>query len=275
MTPTPLLRRPSLQFSKHHHFRRWLAAFLGIALCWPAVAQATTDRPVFLVTEISVDEGVAVDRDAARDALAPRFGRLKDKLEVRSCGEVQSTMSRAALAQLVGGARGDDDLAGLQAYVDVDRVVFGRISKIGGVTEVQVRVFNVKEGVTEVGMSRRLKEGAAPQLVLTLLDSLADALVAWALDSYTDGTPSARFVELQNQKIQHAEPEAAPPAPLGAMAVAGGVAVGAGALLAVAGGMGLAGTSFPSPAAAPVELGVGIAAVVAGGVLIGVDAAFE
>lgn len=184
-------------------------------------------KPVFLVTEIVVAEGVAVDKDAARDVLANRFGRLKDKIEVRSLAEVKSTLDRAAMAQMLGSSDTDADLAKISEYVVVDRLVFGRISQVAGVVEVQVKIFNTRDGVTEAGYSRRLKAGAPPQLVLTLLDTLADSLLAFAVDAYTDAAPSSKFEALKNQKL--APPTAvAAASPWSMLGVVGGVVAGAG-----------------------------------------------
>lgn len=156
-------------------------------------------RPVFLVTEIIVEEGVGISSDAARDALAARFGRLRDKLDVRSLGEVRATLDQQALRQLLGGEA--EDLEKLADYVDADRVVFGRIHKVGDVIEVSVRVFHVPEGAMEVAMSRRLRAASADSLVLGVVDALADRLTVWALDTYGDATPSAKFAELQKKKV--------------------------------------------------------------------------
>lgn len=198
-------------------------------------------RPVFLVTEIVVADGVEMDAEGARDALAARFGRFKDKLDVRSLSEVKSTMDQQALAALLGGET--TELEKLGDYVDADRVVFGRIHKVGEVTEVSVNVFNVRETAMEVSMSRRIKAGAADSLVLTAVDGLADRLVAWALTSYADAKPSEKFAAMKNKKVQRkkkpeetAEPAAATPwsfMGVGGAAIAGlGLGtVGAGAAL--------------------------------------------
>ena len=178
-----------------------LAAFCSTA-AWPVFAQtgASDAKPVFLVTDVVVADGVAIDREVARDVLATRFGRLKDKIEVRSMAEAKATLDAAALSQLLGS--GDENqLARVEGYVNVDRVVFGRISTVAGVVDVQVKVFNVREGVTEVGFARRLKAGASPTMVLTLLDSVADSLLAWTINTYTDAAPSAAATKLAGKKL--------------------------------------------------------------------------
>ena len=178
-----------------------LAAFCATA-AWPVFAQtgASDAKPVFLVTDVVVADGVAIDREVARDVLATRFGRLKDKIEVRSMAEAKATLDAAALSQLLGS--GDENqLARVEGYVNVDRVVFGRISTVAGVVDVQVKVFNVREGVTEVGFARRLKAGASPTMVLTLLDSVADSLLAWTINTYTDAAPSAAATKLAGKKL--------------------------------------------------------------------------
>src|SRR5690606_25311299 len=103
-------------------------------------------------------------------------------LDVRSLAEVKATLDQQGLNQLLGGE--GEGLEKLGAYVDADRVVFGRISKAGGVTEVSVRVFHVKEGVMELAVSRRIRAGAPDSLVLSVVDALADRLTVWALDTY-------------------------------------------------------------------------------------------
>jgi hypothetical protein len=176
------------------------AAMLGASA--NAQSAAPPAKPVFLVTQVVVDEGIDVDPVAARDALAVRFGRLKDNIEVRSLAEAKAGLDAAALAQLLGSD--DDDgsaLQAMEAYVDVDRVVFGHIAKVGGVVEVQVKVFRVQEGVTEVAFARRLKAGASSTMVLTLLDSLADALLAWTLQTLTEARPSVAARTLANKKL--------------------------------------------------------------------------
>lgn len=223
----------------------------GAVLAWALPAQAMSEElvegelppdgatPVFLVTEVVVGEGVDVDKDAARDVLANRFGRLKDKIEVRSLAEVKSTLDRAAMAQMLGTTESDGDLAKIGEYVAVDRIVFGRIAQVAGVTEVQVKIFNTKDGVTEAGYSRRLKAGAPPQLVLTLLDSLADSLLAFAVDAYTDAVPDAKFVALKNKKLTPHETTVAA-SPWSMLGVLGGVVAGAGVGAGAVGGFVLA-----------------------------------
>jgi len=188
-----------------------LAAFVVI-VSLPAAAQKTgADKPVFLVTDVAVSDDAGIDRDAARDALATRFGRLKGKIEVRSMAEAKASIDAAALSQMLGDAS-EDQLSKLEEYVKVDRIVFGRIAKVAGVTEIQVRVFNVAEGVAEVGFARRLKKDASPTMVLTLLDTLADSLLAWTLNTYTDGARSAEAEALAQKKFVKKNPNAEAPA---------------------------------------------------------------
>ena len=208
-----------------------LAAFCSTA-AWPVFAQtgASDAKPVFLVTDVVVADGVAIDREVARDVLATRFGRLKDKIEVRSMAEAKATLDAAALAQLLGS--GDENqLARVEGYVNVDRVVFGRISTVAGVVDVQVKVFNVREGVTEVGFARRLKAGASPTMVLTLLDSLADSLLAWTINTYTDAAPSAAANKLAGKKLggtPAASAVVAASSPWSAVGALGGLGLGLG-----------------------------------------------
>lgn len=224
------------------------------------------EKPVFLVTDVVVADGIAIDKEAARDALANRFGRLKDKIEVRSLAEVKTTLDRAAMAQMLGSSGSDEEVAKIGEYVQVDRLIFGRIHQVAGVTEVQVKLFNAKEGVTEMALSRRLKAGAPPQLVLTLLDSLADGMLSWVLDTYTDGAPSEGFAKLQNKKIVRAPKAADAPSEggMGMLGVVGGVVAGAGVGIATVGGIGLADEGNQAA-----DLPVILAASGAGAVLLG------
>lgn len=181
---------------------RVLPVALALLASLSAAAQSGVSdaKPVFLVTDVVVAEDVGIDREVARDVLATRFGRIKDKIEVRSMAEAKAGMDAAALAQLLG--EGDDDaLAKVEQYVQVDRIVFGRITKVAGVIDLQVKVFNVKESVTEVGFARRLAAGSSPTMVLTLLDTLADSLLAWTLNTYTDGSRSAAAEKLASKKL--------------------------------------------------------------------------
>gem|GEM_PF-1330326 len=187
-------------------------------------------RPVFLVTDVAVGEGVPIDKDAARDVLTTRFGRLKSRLELRSLAEARASVDAAAIAQLVGGGS-DDDLARIEEYLKVDRLVLGRLAAVGGVVELQVKVFNVKEGVTEVAFARRLGRDADRAMVLALLDTLADSLLAWTLDHYTDGDPSAEAAALKSRKLGGRRP-AAPAtgtSPWGTIGVVGAAGAGLGA----------------------------------------------
>jgi hypothetical protein len=240
----------------------------------PAPAAAAENaKPVFLVTEVVVGEGIAIDKDAARDVLANRFGRLKDKIEVRSLGEVKTTLDRAAVAQMLGTSDSDADLAKIAQYVVVDRLVFGRITQVAGVVEVQVKIFNTKDGVTEAGYSRRLKAGAPPQLVLTLLDTLADNLLAFAVDAYTDAKPSAKFQALQEHKLTPTAP-AAPASPWSMLGVVGGVVAGAGLGAGAVGGYVL-GSGQGDPTLGLVLAGAGAGAALVGTGLIVVDGLTE
>ncbi|MBI1946712.1 MAG: hypothetical protein HYS27_13525 [Deltaproteobacteria bacterium] len=231
-------------------------------------------KPVFLVTDVVVGEGLGIDKDAARDVLANRFGRLKDKIEVRSLSEVKSTLDRAAMAQMLGTTESDGDLAKIGEYVVVDRIVFGRIAQVAGVTEVQVKIFNTKDGVTEAGYSRRLKAGAPPQLVLTLLDSLADSLLAFAVDAYTDAAPDAKFLALKDKKLTPRQTAVAA-SPWSMLGVVGGVVAGAGVGVGALGGHVLANTGEGDPTTGLIILGVGAGATLVGTGLVVADGLTE
>jgi hypothetical protein len=252
------------------HLRRSACLWLTLLCAAPSLAQE--EKPIFLVTDIVVDEGVAIDKDAARDVLAKRFGRIKDKLEVRSLSEVKSTLDRAAMAQMLGSSSSDAELQKIGEYVATDRLVFGRIANVAGVTDVQVKIFNAKEGVTEIALSRRLKAGAPPQLVLTLLDTLADGLAAFAIDTYTDGAPSAAFMELKNKKIVRAPVEEAqePASPWSMLGVVGGVVAGAGIGAGALGGYAL-GSGQGDQQTGIILLGAGAGALLVGTGLVVVD----
>lgn len=255
----------------------WLAASpTSAAEPRPAAAQEPPEaspgppapRPVFLVTEVDVAEGVPLDKDAARDTLSIRFGRLRDKVEVRSFGEVKSSLDKAALMQMLGDAAAEE-IARLGEYVAVDRIVHGRIHVVGDVIEVQARLFNTREGVTELALARRLKSSAPPQLMLTLIDSIADGLLAFVLDTYTDGAPSAGFAALAQRKLDHA-PRVVPPAPTpwSALGLVGAGLGGAGIVGAGIGVVSLAATPSPPDTALPMALGGAGAALVGAGLLV-------
>ena len=238
----------------------------------PVVGPPADAKPVFLVTDVVVDEGAGIDKEAARDALANRFGRLRGKIEVRSLAEVKSTLDRAAMAQMLGSSSSDAEINKIGEYVAVDRLVFGRIHQVAGVTEVQVKLFNTKDGVTEYGASRRLKAGAAPSLVLTMLDSVADGLLSFVVDTYTDGAPDAKFAALANKKIVHAD--AVKPAggsPWGMLGVVGGVVAGAGIGVATVGGIGLAQGGNQASQTPLILAGAGAGAALVGTALVVVD----
>jgi hypothetical protein len=252
----------------------------ALSLAPAAAAQTAPDpdaKPVFLVTDVVVDEGAGIDKEAARDALANRFGRLREKIEVRSLAEVKTTMDRAAVAQMLGSSSSDDEIGKIGDYVAVDRLVFGRIAQVAGVTEVQVKIFNTKEGVTEIGLSRRLKAGAPPQLVLTLLDTLADGLLAFVIDTYTDGVPDAKFAALKNKKIERRAPEepAAPGSPWGMLGVVGGSIAGAGVGIATLGGIALAEEGNQGGSLPLILAGAGAGAVIVGTGLVIIDGLTE
>ncbi len=205
-----------------------LSLLLG-AVSLPAAAQKRATLPVFLVTDVAIDGDVGIDGETAQKALAQRFGRLKGKIEVRSMTEARAGIDAAALAQLLGEAD-DDKLMKLEEYVKVDRVVFGRIAKKAGITTLTVALFNTAEGVAEASFQRRLKEDAASSMVLTVLDKLADTLLAFVLDNYTDGARSAKAEALANKKPTKAAAvdDNAPRAPLSWWSAIGGLTIGAG-----------------------------------------------
>ena len=233
--------------------------------------KAEDARPVFLVTDVVVEEGVGISSEAARDALAARFGRLQDKLDVRSLGEVQATLDQQALSQLLGGEA--EGLERLASYVEADRVVFGRIHQVGGVTEVSVRVFHVNEGAMELAMSRRLKADAPDSLVLSVVDSLADRLTVWALNTYGDAEPSAKFAELQKKKLKPRDVggEVESASPWSFMGV-GGSALAAAGLGAVAVGATLVATAPEPDVVTPsIVMGAGAATFLGGMALVIID----
>ena len=257
-------------------------AVVVVALLASLSAVAQTEgppegKPIFLVTDVVVADDVPLEKEAARDVLATRFGRLKDKLEVRSMSEARASLDNAAMQQLLGSGD-EDDLAKVEQYMAVDRLVIGRISMVAGIVDVQVKVFNVKEGVTEVGFARRLGKNADRSMILTLLDTLADSLLAWTINTYTDGSMSKEATALANKKLGKKKDADVPadiaPSPWSPLGAVGGAAIGGG-LVALAGGTAL---TIQDQQPSSLDLGLligGGAAVVLGGVLIGIDVATE
>lgn len=243
-----------------------LAAAPAAAAPDPTAPASTTSpgaRPVFLVTEVVVGEGIAIDTGAARDALTARFGRLRSKIDVRSYGEVKSSLNHAATIQLLGGTA-DEEIAQLGSYIEVDRIVYGRIHRVGGTVELQVKLFNTEEAVTELALVRRIQPNAPPQLLLTVLDGLADRLLAFVLGAYTDNAPSPGFSTLQGRKLERSlrVSDANPWGPLG-LAGAGLLGVGAGAAI-------VGSSAAQEGLAVPMVVG-GSAAAIVGTALLAVD----
>lgn len=261
--------------------RRPRALFAVALFAWStaAVAQDQVDaRPVFLVTQMEVGPDVPVDAETARDVLVRRFARVKDKVEVRSLAEVKSTLDQAALQQMLGADDGDK-LGKMQEYVQVDRIVFGSVKNVGGVIDVAVRVFNAHEATMEISLARRLKADAPPSLVLTVVESLADRLLALTLQTYGGDEASAEHAALAAKKLpKKTAPAAAAPAPtstFGALTAIGGGVAAAGVAAA-----GLAGAHLVVEAANPqavdfAALGLGTVLVAVGGGLIAWDALVE
>jgi hypothetical protein len=237
----------------------------------PATDEAAGDRPVFLVTEILVQDGVGVDASAAANALSLRFGRLRKLMDVRSFEEVKSTLDQEAFKNMLGE---DASVGDIGQYVEVDRLVFGRITQVGGVTEVSVRVFNVAENVAEVSLSRRIKKGADPSLVLTVVDKLADNLLAWVLRHYTEAKPNAAFAALKDKKQKKEIKERIvvhkAGSPWGTWGLVGSGLLGAGLSSAVLGGVLLAGEPA-EPTLSYAALGTGAGLAVVGTALIVLD----
>jgi hypothetical protein len=252
------------------------AVFVVLAVALPLRAQTAGTKPVFLVTDVVVADDVPIEKDTARDVLATRFGRLKDKLEVRSMAEVRASVDNAAFQQLLG-SENEADLSKIEDYIKVDRLVLGRIAMVAGVVDVQVKVFNVREGVVEVGFARRLGKGADRTLILTLLDSLADSLLAWTIDTYTDGSMSAEAQKLAGKKLtkRSAEPAVASSSPWSALGAVGGGVMGAGLVATGLGAYNTFGTTDGASTTNIATFAGGAAAVVVGGVLVGIDVATE
>lgn len=214
--------------------------FVRVGLMTLAALAATTTRaqtsvpeparPVFLVTDVVVGDGVPIEKDVARDSLATRFGRLKNLIEVRSMAEARATLNAAAVAQLLGG-ESDQELAQIEKYMQVDRLVLGRLSAVGGVVDLQVKVFNVREGITEVAFARRLGSNADRAMVLALLDGLADNLLAWTIEHYADAGPSTEAAALKARKLgkKSAPATASSSSPWSTTGVVGGASAGLGA----------------------------------------------
>jgi len=200
-----------------------------------------------LVSDFEVNGTRIIDDDTAREIVASRLRRLAGKIHVRSLGEVQSSLDKAALAQMLG-AESTGDLESIARYIEVDRIVSGRVVDVAGVTDVSIRLFHVSEGVMELSLSRRVKAGADPSLVLTVLEALADHLLAYMISAYTDGAPSKAFENLKAKKIALRPPakantpvvDAAPRSKRGIGTPIGAFFVGAGA-----GGLALGGLLVP------------------------------
>ncbi len=262
--------------------RRPRRLFLGLSLSLLLGAQAAAaqtqpeKKPVFLVADVVVGEGVPLEKEAARDVLATRFGRLKDKLEVRSMAEARASIDNAAMAQLMGSTD-DADLARIENYMQVDRIVLGRVTQVAGVVDLQVKVFNVKEGVTEVAFARRLGKSADRSMMLTMLDTLADALLAWTIENYTDGSMSAAATAMKAKKLGGAKkPEevASSSSTFGASGITGFGLAGFGAGVTAAAVINAANNGVVSNT--DVGLGVGgLSGLAVGLTLVIIDAATE
>ena len=239
-----------------------------LAMCVEGVERAmAAAKPVFLVLDVVVGEGLPIGTDAVRDVLTTRFGRLKGKIEVRSLAEAKATIDVIAMGQLMGS--GDDaDLARVRDYMQVDRLVLGRVTQVAGVIDLQVKVFNVKEGVTEVAFARRLGKSADRTMVLTMLDSLADALLSFTLDNYTDGSMSSSATAMKAKKLGGVKPPeaeaVASPSRWSVVGVGGGVLMGVGAGVA-----GVAGLNANNGDDSDLNLGLLVGGLAAVGVGLG------
>jgi len=172
-----------------------------VGVLFVGAARADAAPPVtVLVSDFDVVGSTAIDGETAREVVASRLRRLAGKIDVRSVGEVQSSLDKAALAQMLGGESAED-LESIQRYVQVDRIVTGRVVDVAGVTDVSIRLFHVTEGVMELALSRRVKAGVDPAIVLTVLEGLADHLLAYVVKAYTDGKASQAFEDLKSKKI--------------------------------------------------------------------------
>lgn len=223
-------------------------ALVVAALASTAVHAEEPSPVTVLVSDFDVVGSTTIDGETAREVVASRLRRLAGKIDVRSVGEVQSSLDKAALAQMLGGESAED-LESIQRYVQVDRIVTGRVVDVAGVTDVSIRLFHVTEGVMELALSRRVKAGADPALVLTVLEGLADHLLAYVIKAYTDGKASKAFDDLKSKKIalRPAKEKAAetPPPPPSTTARGIGTPIGAFLIGAGAGLLGIGGLLVP------------------------------
>jgi hypothetical protein len=245
-----------------------LLSLLGSSVALAAPKALSADRPVVLVTDVVVVGEGPIGVEAATATLTRRFARLNEVLEVRSMVDARAKLDAAAVDQMMGSD--DDGLAVTGKYLQVSRLVLTRIAVIGGITEVQMRLFNTEDASTEVAFGRRIRAGTDPSLVLAALDVLADRMAVWLIDAYGDGGPSEAFEALANKKLTPKD-KAGAPTKFGWLGLAGGLIAGAG-LGAIGGGItaGVVDSSFDTVDIAAV--GVGGVALLLGGTAVIVDA---
>jgi hypothetical protein len=231
-----------------------LLSLLGSSVALAAPKALSADRPVVLVTDVVVVGEGPIGVEAATATLTRRFARLNEVLEVRSMVDARAKLDAAAVDQMMGSD--DDGLAVTGKYLQVSRLVLTRIAVIGGITEVQMRLFNTEDASTEVAFGRRIRAGTDPSLVL--------------IDAYGDGGPSEAFEALANKKLTPKD-KAGAPTKFGWLGLAGGLIAGAG-LGAIGGGItaGVVDSSFDTVDIAAV--GVGGVALLLGGTAVIVDA---
>ncbi|MFH1808479.1 MAG: hypothetical protein ABIJ09_07035 [Pseudomonadota bacterium] len=159
---------------------------LGLLAATPALAQegspSAGPRLRLFVGDYEAAAGAPLDAGTANEILAARMSRLGEVFSLVTKEEVRKVLDYEAVKQLIGT---EDDAAGLVQLgetIRADRLLYGRIGKVGETYVATLTLLDLQSGVVEKRVAGTFK--GAQDLAITRLNEHADQMLAYLVMSY-------------------------------------------------------------------------------------------
>jgi len=230
-----------------HRELRHLALTLALAVGLPVAASAQAEsapatapaasqpgvRLRLYVTQYDVGEQSPTDAATANDIVAARMGRLAGVFSLVTQEEVQKILSHEALKQMLGNEQSAEALIKIGETISADRLVAGRMNRVGETYVATLTLFDLRTGVVEKRVAGTFKGQA--DLAITRLNEQSDQMLAYLLLSYApDQVQRDRAVAV---KVGKPQPTKKTSGGLPLLRMGGAALVGLGAGVAIGGGV--------------------------------------
>ncbi|MBN2360059.1 MAG: hypothetical protein JXR83_11455 [Deltaproteobacteria bacterium] len=151
-----------------------------------APASQSTSQPAarlrLYVAQYDVGEQCPIEATTANDIVAARMGRLGEVFSLVTHEEVQKVLSHEALQQMLGNESSAETLINIGETIAADRLVAGRMHRVGETFVATLTLFDLRTGVVEKRVAGTFKGQA--DLAIARLNEQSDQMLAFLLLSY-------------------------------------------------------------------------------------------